>query len=141
QIVCPVQFGLIMPEIALDMSRRHLYMEDVNALLNSVKGQYASAWLIDHLQQDVLEGWTALTYLAALHPEFMWGHTVLCQSFRNPALVAKMGATLHFISGGRFILGIGAGWQAAEHLAYGYDFLPGKSRVAALDEALHIIRA
>jgi alkanesulfonate monooxygenase SsuD/methylene tetrahydromethanopterin reductase-like flavin-dependent oxidoreductase (luciferase family) len=52
--------------------------------------------------------WMGLTYLAALHPELMWGHTVLCQSFRNPALVAKMGATLHFMSGGRFILGMGA---------------------------------
>ena len=139
--VHPVQFGLIVPEIALDTSRRHLYMEDVNRLLNYVKGHYASAWFIDHLQQEVLEGWTALTYLAALHPELIWGHTVLCQSFRNPALVAKMGATLHFMSGGRFILGMGAGGQAAEHLAYGYDFPPGNTRVAELDEALHIIKA
>jgi hypothetical protein len=58
-----VQFGLIVPEIALNPSRRHLYMADVNRLLNYVKGHYASAWFIDHLQQDVLEGWTALTYL------------------------------------------------------------------------------
>jgi alkanesulfonate monooxygenase SsuD/methylene tetrahydromethanopterin reductase-like flavin-dependent oxidoreductase (luciferase family) len=116
-------------------------MEDVNRLLNYVKGHYESAWLTDHLQQDALEAWTALTYLAALHPELMWGHTVLCQSFRNPALVAKMGATLHFISGGRFVLGMGAGGEAAEHSAYGYDFPPGKIRVAELDEALHIIKA
>jgi alkanesulfonate monooxygenase SsuD/methylene tetrahydromethanopterin reductase-like flavin-dependent oxidoreductase (luciferase family) len=136
-----VQFGLIVPEIALDRSRRHLYLEDVNRLLDYVKGHYASAWLIDHLQQDVLEGWTALTYLAALHPQLMWGHTVLCQSFRNPALVAKMGATLHFLSGGRFVLGMGAGGQAAEYQAYGYDFPLGKVRVAELDEALRIIRA
>ena len=74
----------------------------------------------------MLEGWTALTYLSALHPELLWGHTVLCQSFRNPALVAKMGATLHFMSGGRFVLGIGAGGQEAEYLAYGYDFPPGE---------------
>jgi alkanesulfonate monooxygenase SsuD/methylene tetrahydromethanopterin reductase-like flavin-dependent oxidoreductase (luciferase family) len=137
----PVQFGLIVPEIALNPSRRHLYMADVNRLLNYIKGHYASAWFIDHLQQDVLEGWTALTYLAALHPELMWGHTVLCHSFRNPALVAKMGATLHYMSGGRFILGLGAGGQAAEHLAYGYDFPPGNTRVAQLDEALRIIKA
>jgi alkanesulfonate monooxygenase SsuD/methylene tetrahydromethanopterin reductase-like flavin-dependent oxidoreductase (luciferase family) len=136
-----VQFGLIVPETALDASRRHLYMEDINRLLSYVKGHYASAWSIDHLQQDVLEGWTAITYLAALHPELMWGHTVLCQSFRNPALVAKMGATLHFMSGGRFILGIGAGGQAVEHLAYGYDFPSGNTRVAKLDEALYIIKA
>lgn len=136
-----VQFGLIVPETALDASRRHLYMQDVNSLLDYVKGHFASAWLIDHLQHDVLEGWTALTYLAALHPELMWGHTVLCQSFRNPALLAKMGATLHFMSGGRFILGIGAGWQEAEYQAYGYSFPSGGARVAELDEALHIIKA
>ena len=136
-----VQFGLIVPETTLDPSRRHLYMEDVNRLLSYVKGHYDSAWFIDHLQHDVLEGWTALTYLSALHPEFVWGHTVLCQSFRNPALVAKMAATLQFMSGGRFILGIGAGGQEAEHLAYGYGFGSGSARVAALDEALHIIKA
>jgi transcriptional regulator with XRE-family HTH domain len=48
---------------------------------------------------DLPEGWTALTYLAALHPELQWGHSVLCQSFRNPALLAKMVATLQFLSG------------------------------------------
>jgi alkanesulfonate monooxygenase SsuD/methylene tetrahydromethanopterin reductase-like flavin-dependent oxidoreductase (luciferase family) len=136
-----VQFGLVVPEYALDTSRHHLYMQDVNRLLTYVKGHYDSAWFIDHLGGDVLEGWTALTYLSALHPELLWGHTVLCQSFRNPALVAKMGATLHFMSGGHFVLGIGAGGQEAEYLAYGYDFPPGRTRVAELDEALQIIKA
>ncbi len=136
-----VHFGLVVPEAALDRSRRHLYMEDVNRLLAYVKGHYDSAWFIDHLDGDVLEGWTALTYLSALHPELLWGNTVLCQSFRNPALVAKMGATLHFMSGGRFVLGIGAGGQAAEYRAYGYPFPPGSTRVAELDEALQIIKA
>lgn len=136
-----VQFGLIVPDTTLDMPSRHLYMENVHRLLNAVKGHYASAWSIDHLQGDVLEGWTALAYLSALHPELVWGHTVLCQSFRNPALVAKMGATLHFMSGGRFVLGIGAGGQEAEYLAYGYKFSSGSTRVEELDETLQIIKA
>jgi alkanesulfonate monooxygenase SsuD/methylene tetrahydromethanopterin reductase-like flavin-dependent oxidoreductase (luciferase family) len=139
-----VQFGLMVPGDALEKARRHHYLEDVNRLLNAVKGAYASAWFIDHLQfqdGDVLEGWTALTYLAALHPELQWGHAVLCQSFRNPALVAKMAATLQFLSGGRFILGIGAGWHEAEHLAYGYSFPKASTRVEQLDEALQIMRA
>jgi len=136
-----IQFGLIVPDTALDAPRRHVYMENLHRLLNAVKGHYVSAWSIDHLQGDVLEGWTALAYLSALHPELVWGHTVLCQSFRNPALVAKMGATLQFLSGGRFVLGIGAGGQAAEYRAYGYDFPPGRTRVAELNEALHIIKA
>ncbi|HKP52852.1 MAG TPA: LLM class flavin-dependent oxidoreductase [Chloroflexia bacterium] len=138
-----VQFGLEVPGDALYKSRRHLYMDDVNRMLNYVKGHFTSAWCIDHLQfadLDVLEGWTALTYLSALHPELQWGHTVICQSFRNPALVAKMGATLQFMSDGRFTLGIGAGWNKAEYLSYGYDFPPAGIRVEELDDALQIIK-
>jgi alkanesulfonate monooxygenase SsuD/methylene tetrahydromethanopterin reductase-like flavin-dependent oxidoreductase (luciferase family) len=139
-----IQFGLVVPADALEKSKRHRYVEDVQRLLTTVKGVYHSAWFIDHLQfedSDVLEGWTALTYLCALHPELQWGHSVLCQSFRNPALVAKMAATLQFLSGGRYILGIGAGWHESEYLAYGYDFPPASRRVEELDEALHIIKA
>ncbi len=136
-----VQFGLLVPEYPLHAPRRHLYMEDVNRLLAYVKGRYDSAWFIDHLEGPVLEGWTALTYLSALHPELLWGHSVLCQSFRSPALLAKMGATLHSMSGGRFVLGIGAGGAEADYLAYGHRFPPGSTRVAELDEALHLIKA
>ncbi|HET7087520.1 MAG TPA: LLM class flavin-dependent oxidoreductase, partial [Anaerolineae bacterium] len=82
-----------------------------------------------------------LAYMAALHPQLKFGHTVLCQSFRNPALLAKMGATLQFLSGGRFILGLGAGWHEEEYRAYGYDFPPDRVRVAQLEETLQIIRA
>jgi alkanesulfonate monooxygenase SsuD/methylene tetrahydromethanopterin reductase-like flavin-dependent oxidoreductase (luciferase family) len=66
---------------------------------------------------------------------------VLCQSFRNPALLAKMAATLQFLSGGRFILGLGAGWHAEEYRAYGYDFPAPGVRVEQLEETLQIIRA
>src|SRR5205814_3673542 len=120
------------------------YMRDVNRLLDYVKGHFESAWFIDHLQfgdVGMLEGWTMVTYMAALHPELRWGHTVICQSFRNPALLAKMGATLQFLSGGRFIFGIGAGWNEEEYRAYGYDFPSGSVRVEQLEEALQIIKA
>jgi alkanesulfonate monooxygenase SsuD/methylene tetrahydromethanopterin reductase-like flavin-dependent oxidoreductase (luciferase family) len=137
----PIQFGLIVPDHTRSVASRQRYIEQVHRLLNYVKGHYASAWSIDHLQGDMLEGWTAISYLSALHPELRWGHTVLCQSFRNPALVAKMGASLHFLSDERFILGIGSGGQAAEYRAYGYHFPRGRTRVAQLDEALQIIKA
>src|SRR5205085_11949001 len=78
---------------------------------------------------------------AARHPELRFGHTVTCQSFRNPALLAKMAATLQFLTGGRFILGIGAGWYEAEYRAYGYDFPPPGVRLAQLDETVQIIKA
>ncbi len=136
-----VEFGLILPENPLNPPSRHRYMEDLDRLLGLAEGHYASAWCIDHLNGDVLEGWTAISYLAARHPGFVWGNTVLSQSFRNPALVARMGATLHFLAGGKFVLGIGAGGQKTDHLACGYDFPRGGVRVAQLDEALRIIRA
>jgi alkanesulfonate monooxygenase SsuD/methylene tetrahydromethanopterin reductase-like flavin-dependent oxidoreductase (luciferase family) len=116
-------------------------MEDVNRLLTHVTGHYDSAWFIDHLTGGVLEGWTALTYLSALHPELQWGHSVLCQSFRNPALLARMGATLQLMSGGRFVLGIGAGGDEADYRTCGYRFSSGGTRVAELDETLHIVKA
>lgn len=139
-----VQFGFCMPVGAVDRARRATYSRDLNSALDLVAGHFDSAWFIDHLQDgdaDMLEAFTTLTYMAALHPRLKFGHTVLCQSFRNPALLAKMGATLQFLSGGHFILGIGAGWNEQEYRAYGYDFPPGRTRVEQLEEALQIINA
>lgn len=137
-----IQFGFIMPADQLDKKLRATYVQDLNRALTLVTGHFESAWIIDHLQSngyDMLEGFTTLTYMAALHPQLKFGHTVLCQSFRNPALVAKMGATFQLLSGGRFILGMGAGWDAEEYLAYGYDFPAPHVRVKQLEEALQII--
>jgi alkanesulfonate monooxygenase SsuD/methylene tetrahydromethanopterin reductase-like flavin-dependent oxidoreductase (luciferase family) len=136
-----VEFGLIVPENPLNPPSREGYLEALDRLLARVKGHFVSAWCIDHLDGDVLEGWTTVAYLSALHPELLWGHTVLSNGFRNPALVAKMSATLAYLSGGRYVLGIGAGGDEREHLAYGYDFPRGRVRAEALDEALQIIRA
>jgi alkanesulfonate monooxygenase SsuD/methylene tetrahydromethanopterin reductase-like flavin-dependent oxidoreductase (luciferase family) len=142
--MAPVQFGFCMPIGAVDRDRRVTYLQDLNRALDLVAGHFDSAWFIDHLQAgdtDMLEGFTALAYMASLHPRLKFGHTVLCQSFRNPALLAKMGATLQFLSGGRFVLGIGAGWNEKEYRAYGYDFPPGRVRVEQLEEAIQIIKA
>lgn len=136
-----VEFGLIVPAQAPDRSGRPHSLDDVNRLLTAVTGPYASAWWIDHLTEDILEGWTALTYLSALHPALQWGHTVLCQSFRNPALLARMGATLQLMSGGRFVLGLGAGGDEADYRTCGYPFPSGGARVLELEETLHIIKA
>jgi alkanesulfonate monooxygenase SsuD/methylene tetrahydromethanopterin reductase-like flavin-dependent oxidoreductase (luciferase family) len=139
-----IQFGFTMPFGALDIARRSTFVEDLHRALELVTGHFDSAWSIDHLQpddNDLLEGFTTLTYMAACHPQLTFGHTVLCQSFRNPALLAQMGATFHFLSGGRFILGIGAGGQQEEYRAYGYDFPPAQTRVEQLEEALQIIKA
>jgi alkanesulfonate monooxygenase SsuD/methylene tetrahydromethanopterin reductase-like flavin-dependent oxidoreductase (luciferase family) len=139
-----IQFGFCMPGDFLDKQRRATFLADLNRALELVAGHFDSAWFVDHLQfgaTDVLEGFTALSYMAALQPRLKFGHAVLCQSFRNPALLAKMGATLQFLSGGRFVLGLGAGWHEEEYRAYGYDFPPAGVRVEQLEEALQIIKA
>jgi alkanesulfonate monooxygenase SsuD/methylene tetrahydromethanopterin reductase-like flavin-dependent oxidoreductase (luciferase family) len=66
---------------------------------------------------------------------------VLCQSYRNPALTAKMGANLQLLSKGRFILGLGAGWKEDEYHAYGYPFPDTKTRLEELEEAAIIVKA
>ena len=74
-------------------------------------------------------------------PELQWGRSVLGQSFRNPVHLAKMVASLQFFSGGRYILGIGAGAREDEYLAYGYDFPAASAGVEQIDEALQIMKA
>ena len=138
-----IQFGFCMPD-TMGMEHRATFVEDLNRALDLVTGHFDSAWSVDHLQfgdAAMLEGFTALTYMAALHPQLKFGHAVLCQSFRNPALLAKMGATLSFMTGGRFILGIGAGWHEEEYRAYGYSFPKDSVRVDQLEEAVQIIKA
>lgn len=123
------------------MGDRHDYYRD---LLQRGAGTFSSAWLSDHLMKDdapILEAWTALTWLAAEFPNYHFGNLVLSQSYRNPALLAKMAATFQYLSGGRLILGIGAGWQADEYLAYGYPFPSAGTRVAQLSEAIDVLRA
>src|SRR5215208_4592975 len=137
----PIQFGFTMPADQWNKMLRATFLENLDHALNLIRGHFDSAWIIDHLDAEVLESFTTLGYMAALHPQLKFGHIVVCQSFRNPALLAKMGATLQFLSGGRFILGIGAGGNEAEHRAYGYDFPPGGVRVAQLEETLQIIKA
>jgi alkanesulfonate monooxygenase SsuD/methylene tetrahydromethanopterin reductase-like flavin-dependent oxidoreductase (luciferase family) len=135
-----IQFGFMMPADQLDKSRSDTYVHNLNQAFDLIRGHFDSAWIIDHLQFD-LEGFTSLSYMAALHPEFNFGHAVICQSFRNPALLAKMGATFQFLSGGRFILGLGAGWNEEEFKAYGYPFPSAGERVEQLEETLQIVKA
>ena len=139
-----IQFGWSMPNGPRQASHRVSYVADLQRGLELIAGHYDSAWMVDHLQYDaayLMEGWTALSYMAALQPRLMFGNAVICQSFRNPALLAKMAATFQYMSGGRFILGIGAGWKKDEYLSYGYDFQSPGTRVEELDETMQIINA
>jgi alkanesulfonate monooxygenase SsuD/methylene tetrahydromethanopterin reductase-like flavin-dependent oxidoreductase (luciferase family) len=107
---------------------------------------FDSLWIADHFYgfdaktDPFLEAWTTLTWLAARHPNVELCHHVLGQGYRPPALTAKMAATLQVLSGGRFILGIGAGWREDEYAAYGYDFPKPSVRFAQLEEVITICR-
>ena len=118
-------------------------MTHYRTVLEMVPEAFSTVWIEDHFQfgnRPTAEGWTLLTYLAASFPRFRFGHLVLGQSYRNPALLAKMAATLQELTGGRFILGMGAGWNDEEYRAYGYDYPSGGVRVAQLAEAIEVIR-
>jgi alkanesulfonate monooxygenase SsuD/methylene tetrahydromethanopterin reductase-like flavin-dependent oxidoreductase (luciferase family) len=75
------------------------------------------------------------------YPRFKYGHLVNCQSFRNPALLAKMGASMQYLTKGRFIMGLGAGWRQEEYDAYNFDFPAPGARVEQLAETIEIVRA
>ena len=103
-------------------------------------------WIADHFYgfdaktDPFLEAWTTLTWLAARHERVELVHHVLGHGYRPPALTAKMAATLQVLSGGRFVLGIGAGWREDEYRAYGYDFPKASVRLAQLEEVITICR-
>ena len=89
----------------------------------------------------MLESWSTLSALAALVPRMRVGTIVLGNTYRHPAVVAKMATQVDIISGGRLLLGIGAGWQENEHAAYGIPFYTMRERLERLDEACEVIRA
>ena len=101
---------------------------------------------IDHLLAipdptgDILESWTTMTACATLTRRVRVSANVLCNSFRSPALLAKMAATLDVISGGRVELAIGAGWHEPEYRAYGFDFPGPGVRIEQLGEAVRLIK-
>lgn len=107
-----------------------------------------SIWLDDHLLSDEadwrdakLEGWTALAAVAAVTGRVRLGLLVSSTTFRNPGLIAKLATTLDHISAGRAVLGLGGGWFAREHEAFGLDFGSGfGERLGRLDEAAMVVR-
>ena len=104
-------------------------------------------WLSDHLQPHQAAGlshhaaWTSLAALAASVPRIRLGVLVSANTFRHPAVLAKMAAQVDIISGGRVTLGLGAAWQEDEHRAYGLPFHTMGERLRRLEEACQVIRS
>jgi F420-dependent oxidoreductase-like protein len=108
---------------------------------------FDSAWLADHFirgferpSHPVVEMWSGLAALAACTTRIRLGSLVASVTHRNPGLTAVSAATIDQISGGRFVLGLGAGWSEQEHRAYGMPLPPPATRLAMLAEAIQICR-
>jgi len=109
---------------------------------------FESLWVFDHFHtvpaptdEITFESFSVLSALAMATSRVRLGHMVVCTGFRNPALTAKLSSTIDVISGGRFELGIGAGWKEEEWRAYGYGFPTLGERMAALGDHLEVIHA
>src|SRR5262245_56951853 len=125
----PIKVGLFMPFAERMMDGATPRWADLLAMAHlAEEAGLDSLWLGDHLlvQADVplgvWEGWTLLTALAADTRRVTIGPLVLATSFRNPALLAKMADTLDEVSGGRLVLGLGAGYVESEYRAFGYPY-------------------
>ncbi len=109
-----------------DLGFRGLYRSD----------HFTNATPPDH---DSLELWTSLTWLAAHTSRIRFGPLVTPCSFRHPVMTARSATAVDALSGGRLVLGLGAGWQAREHANYGFELLPLRARFDRFTESVEII--
>ena len=135
-----MQFGVSLPQIKRSWQETRAAAEEMDRLA------FHSVWFNDHLYGipmpaiPIMEAWTALSAVAAVTSKVELGTLVTPVGFRNPALLAKMVATLDQISGGRVIVGLGSGWFEQEFRGYGLDFPPVQKRLQQLDEAIELMR-
>lgn len=140
-----IKFGVFLPFYAFRNQEpsTNLFNQLKNTVQTCEQLGYDSVWIDDHLMlgtTPILECWTTLSALASATEKIKLGTMVTCNIFRNPALLAKMVATLDNISNGRIELGIGAGVQKSEHDAYGFLFSSNKERIQRLNEAVEIMK-
>ena len=141
----PLKVGLILPDTEREMGGETARWSDLAAIARLAEDLgFDSVWNADHLiyrfpgkeVQGPWESWSLLAALAAVTSRVKIGPLVSCTSFRNPALLAKIADTVDDISGGRLILGLGAGWHEPEYIAFGYPF---DHRVSRFAEAIAVI--
>jgi F420-dependent oxidoreductase-like protein len=137
----PVRFGLQTPQQHGSWQELLSLWQEVDAL------GFDSAWVFDHFLPifsdptgPCLEGWTTLSALAMVTKKVRLGVMVTGNTYRHPAVLAKMATTVDIISGGRLILGIGGGWFELEHQTYGIAFPKVTERLKMLDETLEVVR-
>jgi alkanesulfonate monooxygenase SsuD/methylene tetrahydromethanopterin reductase-like flavin-dependent oxidoreductase (luciferase family) len=147
-----VKLGLALPHYDTSYAGEPASWERVKQTAQTAEASgFSSVWVSDHLfldwgkyggpsaAQGSLECWATMAGLAASTSDIRIGSLTLCNDFRNPALVAKMAATLDLLSGGRLDVGLGAGWYEPEYRAAGIDFDRPRVRIERLSEAAEII--
>src|SRR5262245_5382681 len=139
----PLKVGLFLPLAETMVDGATPRWADLVAMARLAEAMgFDSLWFSDHLMPEGRyghwDGWSLLAGIAAVTQRITLGTIVSCTSFRNPALLAKMADTVDEISGGRLVLGLGAGWHEPDFRAFGYPFDHLVSRFA---EAIQIIHA
>ena len=148
-----LQFGVLAPQgWTMDLAQINDPVEAYETMTRVAQTAdevgFASVWLVDHFhtiprpsQEVTFECWTTTAALARDTKNIRIGQMVTCNSYRHPALLAKMASTVDVLSHGRLNFGIGAGWYEHEYRAYGYDYPDAPDRLRHLREAIQVIRA
>jgi len=148
-----LQFGISLPQgwtmdLASITDPVEAYETTTSVAQTADEYGYESVWLVDHFhtipqpsQEVTFESWTTTAALARDTKRVRIGQMVTCNSYRNPALLAKMASTVDVLSHGRLNFGIGSGWYEHEYRAYGYEYPDAQTRLKQLREAVQIILA
>ena len=149
----PITFGVFMPQgwkmelASIDGAEAKWNKAVEIAQLAETLG-YDSIWLYDHFHnvpkpahEAVFEMWTTIAAISQRTSTVRLGQMVGCNSYRSPALLAKITSTIDVISGGRLDWGIGAGWYELEYRGYGYEFPKPKDRIGMLKESVEIVKS
>ncbi|MCS4537604.1 MAG: LLM class F420-dependent oxidoreductase [Thaumarchaeota archaeon] len=143
------RFGFQQPNHTFGVPNDQVYNVVEKIALEAEHYGFDSFYVMDHLMQissvnppedPILEGWMTIAALAVVTQKMKLSTMVTCNTFRNPALLAKMAASVDNISNGRLILAIGAGWYELEHKAYGIHLGTMRERFQRLMETLQIVK-
>ena len=144
----PLRFGLQIPRFSWPGGPPDLARHLAGVAAAAEQAGFTSLWVMDHFLQipqagreweDMPESYTTLAWLAGHTTSATLGTLVTGVTYRNPAHLAKIVATLDVLSGGRAVCGIGAGWYEREHAAYGWEFPPRRQRFDRLEDALQLL--
>lgn len=144
-----LQFGWHLHSFPVDGSEPGAFRSQLYQTLDAIHADFDSVWVDDHMmpwavwqsnETPYVECLSTIAHFAALYPKLTFGTSVLCQSYRNPALLAKTVANMQWLTEGRFIFGIGAGWMEPEYRSHNWNFPKASTRIAQMEETIEIAR-